>query len=131
VNAPELLSTLRARGVVARREGDALKLDAPKGAVADLLSELQRFKPVLLELLETEQTEGERARQMAHLLAHHSRVRLARLVERLGEDGACVTINATARQLKREKPDFWRHLSQSDRHDLAVCVALLSGKARP
>ena len=42
--------------IVARR-GDALKLDAPRGALADLLPDLQRFKPALLELLEPPRTQ--------------------------------------------------------------------------
>jgi hypothetical protein len=57
MNAPELLATVEARGVSMRRETDAtgaavLKI-RPVSLVSDLLPEIARFKPALLELLES------------------------------------------------------------------------------
>ena len=46
-----LLDELTRRGVVIGANGDRLALDAPKGAIGDLLPDLARFKPELLELL--------------------------------------------------------------------------------
>ncbi len=50
-DAPHLLATLRGRGVIVATDGEKLLLDAPRGALEDLLPDLQRFKPALLELL--------------------------------------------------------------------------------
>ncbi len=51
----ELLATVRRRGATARREigddGMAVLVIAPREAIGDLLPELARFKPALLELL--------------------------------------------------------------------------------
>lgn len=46
-----LLAELTRRGARIEASGNALAIDAPRGAVADLLPDLQRFKPALLELL--------------------------------------------------------------------------------
>ena len=55
MNALELLATLGERGATARAEiggdGAAVLVVAPREAIGDLLPELQRFKPQLLELL--------------------------------------------------------------------------------
>jgi hypothetical protein len=55
VNAPELLAAVRRRGATAWREigddGTAVLVIAPREAIGDLLPELARFKPALLELL--------------------------------------------------------------------------------
>ncbi len=55
MNAPGLLAMLAARGAAARCEADEsgapVLVVTPGSAVADLLPDLQRFKPQLLELL--------------------------------------------------------------------------------
>jgi hypothetical protein len=51
MTARELLATLHRRGVVVTLDGDGLELDAPKGSLSDLLPDVQKFKPALLELL--------------------------------------------------------------------------------
>lgn len=55
MNAAELLATVHERGAIARREigddGTAVLVVAPREAIGDLLPELARFKPALLELL--------------------------------------------------------------------------------
>jgi hypothetical protein len=48
--APALLAELARRGVILQSDGERLRYDAPRGAVADLLPALARFKPALLEL---------------------------------------------------------------------------------
>jgi hypothetical protein len=48
--APALLAELARRGVILQSDGERLRYDAPRGAVADLLPDLARFKPALLEL---------------------------------------------------------------------------------
>jgi hypothetical protein len=56
MNAIELLATIEARGGVAtvKREGGAVKLNvSPRGVALELASDIQRFKPALLELLDT------------------------------------------------------------------------------
>lgn len=50
-DAPALLDELRRRGAALERRGALLHLEAPRGSVADLLPDLARFKPALLELL--------------------------------------------------------------------------------
>lgn len=65
MNAPELLATVEARGVSMRRETDAsgaavLRI-RPVALVSDLLPEIARFKPALLELLETPELRAETA----------------------------------------------------------------------
>jgi len=50
MSAPELLSQLSKRGVSVEVHGDKLRL-LPKGAASDLLSEVARFKPQLIEIL--------------------------------------------------------------------------------
>lgn len=119
MDAPELLATLRERGArltVRTGDGGAVLNVAPRGIASDLAGEVARFKPSLLELLEEE-----RAARLLEL----ARARLTRLETALGTAGACRSIYATGRRLQREKPDFWRRLSASERHELAVCVALL------
>ncbi len=54
MTAHDLLATLHGRGVVVTLDGDSLELDAPKGSLSDLLPDVQRFKPALLELLAPE-----------------------------------------------------------------------------
>lgn len=49
-----LLEQLRRRGVTVAANGAKLAFDAPRGALDDLLPDLQRFKPQLLELLEAD-----------------------------------------------------------------------------
>lgn len=51
LTAPALLAELSRRGVILQSDGKILELDAPRGALADLLPEIARFKPALLELL--------------------------------------------------------------------------------
>ncbi len=55
MNAPELLATVRARGATAHAEmdatGAAVLVVAPRAAIGDLLPDLLRFKPQLIELL--------------------------------------------------------------------------------
>ncbi len=55
MTAPQLLDALKARGAAAHLEKDsdgaAVLVVVPGSAVADLLPDLQRFKPALLELL--------------------------------------------------------------------------------
>ncbi len=55
MNAPELLAAVRRRGATAWREigddGTAVLVIAPREAIGDLLPDLARFKPALLELL--------------------------------------------------------------------------------
>ena len=46
-----LLLELSRRGVELHRRGDRLAYDAPRGVIGDLLPDLARFKPQLLELL--------------------------------------------------------------------------------
>ena len=58
MNAPEfspalLLAELNRRGVQLTATGDRLRYDAPAGTIGDLLPDLARFKPALLELLIT------------------------------------------------------------------------------
>lgn len=55
----ELTSELDRRGVQLERDGqsDRLRYRAPKGTVTDLLPDIARFKPSLLERLEHEQRE--------------------------------------------------------------------------
>ena len=59
MNAPnfspaQLLEELRGRGVVLTAIGDRLRYDAPAGAIGDLIGDLQRFKPQLIELLDAD-----------------------------------------------------------------------------
>jgi hypothetical protein len=50
-DAPALLGELRRRGAALERRGDKLHLEAPRGTIGDLLPDVARFKPQLLELL--------------------------------------------------------------------------------
>jgi hypothetical protein len=51
MTAPALLAELQGRGVAVALSGDSLQFDAPRGAMRDLLPEVARLKPALLELL--------------------------------------------------------------------------------
>lgn len=55
MNAPEILAEIGRRGATARAEldddGTAVLVVAPRAVVGDLLPDLQRFKPQLIELL--------------------------------------------------------------------------------
>ena len=56
MNAPKfspalLLDELNRRGVQLTAIGDRLRYDAPAGAIGDLIGDLQKFKPQLLEML--------------------------------------------------------------------------------
>ncbi len=55
MNAAQLLATVTARGATARAEigddGAAVLVVAPRSVIGDLLPDLARFKPALLELL--------------------------------------------------------------------------------
>lgn len=54
--APALLAELARRGVILQTDGERLRYDAPRGAVADLLPALARFKLALLESLTVPQS---------------------------------------------------------------------------
>lgn len=58
-DASAMLAELNRRGVVLRANGDRLAIDAPRGSIGDLLPELQRFKPALLELLASSAATGD------------------------------------------------------------------------
>lgn len=51
MTAPALLTELRGRGVTVAFSGHSLQFDAPRGVMRDLLPEVARLKPALLELL--------------------------------------------------------------------------------
>ncbi len=55
MSAPELLARVKSRGATARAEigddGAAVLVIAPRALIGDLLPDIQRFKPQLLELL--------------------------------------------------------------------------------
>lgn len=61
VSPVRLLDELHRRGAIVEARGDNLAIDAPRGAIADLLPDLAKFKPALLELLRQPD-----ARQLAH-----------------------------------------------------------------
>ncbi len=69
MNAPQLLETIRGRGgkiTVALDKTGAAKIQiAPRGLVGDLAGEIARFKPALLELLETPELRAETAQNRA------------------------------------------------------------------
>ena len=62
-----LLAELSARGVLLHADGDRLRYDAPRGAIGDLLPDLARFKPALLEILATPDDATARACVMPEL----------------------------------------------------------------
>lgn len=96
-----LREELTLRGVRLEPNGDRLNYRAPKGAVADLLPDIQRFKPALLELLEWE-ANLRRWQNWAATHAHtqsieNARLRLSSLEAVLGSEGACRAIAAAAK----------------------------------
>lgn len=129
MNARELLQTIEARGGVATLtgEGRAAKITvAPRQVARELLPELQKFKPSLLELLQLERgTARESGEEAARRELEEARLRLTRLEVAKGTAGGCRSIWRAARRLECERPGLWRRLDASDRHSLAVCVALL------
>ena len=58
-----------------------------------------------------------------------ARLRLKRLDKLRGSAGTCRAIWRASRRLEREQGDFWRRLNASERHNLAVCVALFDEKS--
>ncbi len=52
MSASSLLVELEKRGVAVSFSGDSLLFDAPRGAMRELLPEVARLKPALLELLQ-------------------------------------------------------------------------------
>ncbi len=125
MNAPELLATLRGRGArltVRTGDGGAVLNVAPRGITSDLSGEVARFKPSLLELLEGERREREGAQALE---LEEARERLNWLERAKSTAGACRSIWRASRRLECERPGLWRRLNASDRHELAVCVALL------
>lgn len=123
MNARTLLETIEARGGVAsvkrRSDGAAVLNVAPRSCCADLLPDLQKFKPALLELLT-----GADAPSQPDAL-ESARLRLNRLEAHLGTAGACRAIYAAARHIEARNPDFFRRLRRESRHELAICAALL------
>jgi len=122
-DAPHLLATLRGRGVLVATDGEKLLLDAPRGVLADLLPNLQRFKPALLELLS-----GADALPDA---LEASRLRLSRLEGVLGTEGAARAIFRAAYNLERTQAGFWALLGRESRHTLSVCFACLENGLDP
>jgi len=136
MNARALLETIEARGGVAtvkrRADGAAVLNVAPRSCCADLLPDLQRFKPALLELLTgTDAPPGTSPPDTRAQNIEASRLRLNRLEARLGTAGACLAIWKASRRLEREQTRFWRRLKASDKHTLSVCFACLEAGIDP
>lgn len=79
MNAHQLLQNIEAHGgvVTVKRDGGAAKLNvSPRAVALELASDIQRFKPALLELLSPldAQPDDDAARERfpAHLRAHFS-----------------------------------------------------------
>jgi hypothetical protein len=73
LNARQLLQTIEARGgsLTVKRDGGAAKIQiAPRGLVGDLAGDIQRFKPALLELLESPDVATIRATSASYWQAH-------------------------------------------------------------
>lgn len=135
MNAHRLLENIEARGGVAtvHGKGHAAKISvAPRSVAREFLSDLQRFKPSLLELLEAAPSPDalrHAAPDEGAQSIGKARLRLKRLDKLRGSAGACRAIWRASRRLEREQGDFWRRLSASERHALAVCVALFDEKS--
>lgn len=110
MNARELLETIEARGGVAtvKRDGGAAVLNvAPRRVALELATDIQRFKPVLLELL---------APEVAHL------------APRVPLELDAPTLARTARRLEHRHPALWRSMIGAERLQMTVCAALLELK---
>jgi len=102
MNAHQLLERIKARGAVAtvRVKGRAAVLNvAPRHIALELASDIQRFKTSLLELLAPE------------------------AIPRVPLELSPQAIVRASKRLARQHRALWDSMSQSERLQLAVCVA--------
>ena len=120
MNAPALLLELSQRGVSVQVRGDKLRL-LPKGAAGDLLCDVARFKPQLIELLGAPNAFPASA---PPTVAEESHQRLMALERALGVADCCRTVYRQTQRLKHHHPRLFRSMTPAERHDLAVQNAL-------
>ncbi len=140
MNAPQLLETLTSRGAVVSFDGGTLWVKPRDVLTPALRDEVRRLKPELVSLLQHGNVfaQGAVAASVAdaspdeHAQSiEEARERLTRLESARGMAGACRSIWRASRRLECERPGLWRRLNASDRHALAVCVALLDAGEVP
>ena len=115
------VNELRLRGVAVWARRNEIGYDAPKDEIADVLPELVRLKPQLLDRLK-------RQRQGTVLDARQRATKrcFQRLCAATGSpDNARRAIARQMRDGERESPWFWRSMSVPERHELAVYLSLL------
>jgi len=135
MDAWHLLEGMAARGLSVSLEGEHLAVspksyltpklcDALKAPKSELVSLLQCGDPFALAVANAPPDAPEEHAQNIE----KARLRLKRLDKLGGSAGAGRAICRASRRLEGEQGDFWRRLSASERHTLAVCAALLDAE---
>ncbi len=138
MDAWHLLEGMAARGLSVSLEGEHLAVspksyltpklcDALKAHKSELVSLLQCGDPFAVANAPPDAPEEHAPEEHAQNI-EKARLRLKRLDKLGGSAGASRAICRASRRLEGEQGDFWRRLSASERHTLAVCAALLDAE---
>jgi len=124
MDARHLLEGMAARGFAVSLEGEHLAVSPKSRLTPKMRDALKAHKPELVSLL----SHGNPFAQGigGAFVAKPKPRGLPVGADELGETrAACRAIYAATRHIEARNPRFWRRLNASERHALAVCVALL------